>query len=139
MYKYIIFSRLEEDRIPFYNDRAEYCKDYLEDKAYKKIIGDKLGSKLSKDLQDAEKRLDSLKSVEKEVMIWKKIKKLLDKAHILPWKWWENEDSWLKELEQRLTGKLDPVYLELAIADTTKLLQRLQSMQVSEEEQDDKS
>lgn len=72
-------------------------------------------------------------------MIWKKIKKILDKAHILPWKWWENEDSWLQELEQRLTGKLDPVYLELAIADTTKLLQRLQSMQVSEEEQDDKS
>lgn len=31
VYKYIIFSRLEEDRIPFYNDRAEYCKDYLED------------------------------------------------------------------------------------------------------------
>lgn len=25
VYKYIIFSRLEEDRIPFYNDRAEYC------------------------------------------------------------------------------------------------------------------
>lgn len=35
VYKYIIFSRLEEDRIPFYNDRAEYCKDYLEDKVVK--------------------------------------------------------------------------------------------------------
>lgn len=39
VYKYIIFSRLEEDRIPFYNDRAEYCKDYLEDKVVKSAIG----------------------------------------------------------------------------------------------------
>lgn len=38
VYKYIIFSRLEEDRIPFYNDRAEYCKDYLEDKVVKSAI-----------------------------------------------------------------------------------------------------
>lgn len=29
VYKYIIFSRLEEDRIPFYNDRAEYCNEKL--------------------------------------------------------------------------------------------------------------
>ena len=39
VYKYIIFSRLEEDRIPFYNDRAEYCRDYLEDIG---VIQDKL-------------------------------------------------------------------------------------------------
>ena len=38
VYKYIIFSRLEEDRIPFYNDRAEYCKDYLEDKVVKSAM-----------------------------------------------------------------------------------------------------
>lgn len=42
VYKYIIFSRLEEDRIPFYNDRAEYCKDYLEDKVVKSAIGQRL-------------------------------------------------------------------------------------------------
>ena len=67
VYKYIIFSRLEEDRIPFYNDRAEYCKDYLEDKVVKSAIGQRLGTKLAKDLEDAEKKLKSLQNVEKEL------------------------------------------------------------------------
>ena len=56
---------------------------------------------------------------------------------ILPWRWWDN-DSWVTELEQRLNGKMDPIDLELAIKDTSRLLNRLQAMQV-QEEQDDKS
>lgn len=137
MYKYIIFSRLEEDRIPFYNDRAEYCKDYLEDKVVKSAIGQRLGTKLAKDLEEAEKKIKSLQSVEKELQAWKSVKKVLDKAGILPWRWWDN-DSWVTELEQRLNGKMDPIDLELAIKDTSRLLNRLQAMQV-QEEQDDKS
>lgn len=101
VYKYIIFSRLEEDRIPFYNDRAEYCKDYLEDKVVKSAIGQRLGTKLAKDLEEAENKLKSLQSVEKELQAWKSVKKVLDKAGILPWRWWDN-DSWVTELEQRL-------------------------------------
>lgn len=124
VYKYIIFSRLEEDRIPFYNDRAEYCKDYLEDKVVKSAIGQRLGTKLAKDLEEAEKKLKSLQSVEKELQAWKSVKKVLDKAGILPWRWWDN-DSWVTDLE-------------LAIKDTSRLLTRLQDMQV-QEEQDDKS
>ena len=116
VYKYIIFSRLEEDRIPFYNDRAEYCKDYLEDKVVKSAIGQRL---------------------EKELQAWKSVKKVLDKVGILPWRWWDN-DSWVTELEQRLNGKMDPIDLELAIKDASRLLTRLQDMQV-QEEQDDKS
>jgi hypothetical protein len=137
VYKYIIFSRLEEDRIPFYNDREEYCKDYLEDKVVKSAIGQRLGTKLAKDLEEAEKKLKSLQSVEKELQAWKSVKKVLDKAGILPWRWWDN-DSWVTELEQRLNGKMDPIDLELAIKDTSRLLNRLQAMQV-QEEQDDKS
>ena len=110
VYKYIIFSRLEEDRIPFYNDRAEYCKDYLEDKVVKSAIGQRLGTKLAKDLEDAEKRLKSLQSAEKELQAWKSVKKVLDKAGILPWRWFDN-DSWVTDLEQRLSGKMDPCLL----------------------------
>ena len=125
------------DRIPFYNDRAEYCKDYLEDKVVKSAIGQRLGTKLAKDLEEAEKKLKSLQSVEKELQAWKSVKKVLDKAGILPWRWWDN-DSWVTDLEQRLNGKMDPMDLELAIKDTSRLLTRLQDMQV-QEEQDDKS
>jgi len=86
---------------------------------------------------EAEKKLKSLQSVEKELQAWKSVKKVLDKAGILPWRWWDN-DSWVTDLEQRLNGKMDPMDLELAIKDTSRLLTRLQDMQV-QEEQDDKS
>lgn len=119
VYKYIIFSRLEEDKV------------------VKSAIGQRLGTKLAKDLEEAEKKLKSLQNVEKELQAWKSVKKVLDKAGILPWRWWDN-DSWVTDLEQRLNGKMDPIDLELAIKDTSRLLNRLQAMQV-QEEQDDKS
>lgn len=114
-----------------------YTKDYLEDKVVKSAIGQRLGTKLAKDLEDAEKRLKSLQSAEKELQAWKSVKKVLDKAGILPWRWFDN-DSWVTDLEQRLSGKMDPMDLELAIKDASRLLTRLQDMQV-QEEQDDKS
>ena len=120
-----------------FRSRVEYCKDYLEDKVVKSAIGQRLGTKLAKDLEEAEKKLKSLQSVEKELQAWKSVKKVLDKAGILPWRWWDN-DSWVTDLEQRLNGKVDPMDLELVIKDTSRLLTRLQDMQV-QEEQDDKS
>ena len=42
------------------------------------------------------------------------------------------------ELKLKGNGKMDPMDLELAIKDTSRLLTRLQDMQV-QEEQDDKS
>ena len=85
----------------------------------------------------SQRAIQSLQNVEKELQAWKSVKKVLDKAGILPWRWWDN-DSWVTELEQRLNGKMDPIDLELAIKDTSRLLTRLQAMQV-QEEQDDKS
>ena len=40
VYRYIIYSRLEQDRIPFFNDRKEYAEAYLQDKedAFDKTI-----------------------------------------------------------------------------------------------------
>lgn len=49
-----------------------------------------------------------------------------------------DNDSWVTDLEQRLNGKMDPIDLELVIKDASRLLTRLQAMQV-QEEQDDKS
>ena len=82
VYEYIIFSRLSEDRIPFYDDRVEYCKDYLQNKVDKKYIGDQLGSKLSQDLEEAHKRLYELEHTEKELDMWKAVKKILQEKGI---------------------------------------------------------
>lgn len=137
VYKYIIFSRLEEDRIPFYEDRAEYAKAYLEDKRDKKYVGGMLGTKLANDLQEAYKRLDKVAKEEQEIATWEKVKKILNAHNILPWSWWKNDD-WLKELERALSGKCNSIDLEVAISQARSLLTRLEDMQ-EKEDTDDKS
>lgn len=134
VYEYIIFSRLDEDRIPFYNERKSYCEAYLNNEVDKKYIGDKLGTKLAQDLSEAHKRLQSVQGKEKELEAWNKVRRIIDKAGILPWRWWDS-DSWITELEQALIGKCNPKDLEFAIRDAQNLLKRLESMQV----EDDKS
>lgn len=109
VYKYLIFSRLEEDRIPFYEDRAEYARDYLEDKAYKRVLGSKLGSKMAKELQDALERLERLSHVEADIERWRKVKAVLEK-HNIYWRWWrDNTDEdykWVDELDKALSGSV---------------------------------
>lgn len=129
-YKYIIYSRLEEDRIPFYEDRATYAEDYIEDKSYKKAIGDQLGSKMAVELQGALKKLDSLSHVEQEVERWRKVEKVLRKHNIFRWYWGNDavEDKWLEDLDEALSGSVlprdvDTLERQLLIAlDTVKQL-----------------
>lgn len=127
VYKYIIFSRLEEDRIPFYEDRAEYAKAYLEDKTVKRYVGKSLGSKLTKDLTQALERLEALKSVEVDIKYWKKVKNLLDKHNLIPWRWYESE-SWLEDLDKVLGGTANPNKLGYAISDIERGLERLKAL-----------
>nr|DAM74444.1 MAG TPA: DNA repair protein MmcB-like [Caudoviricetes sp.] len=130
VYKYIIYSRLEEDRIPFYEDRATYAEDYIEDKSYKKAIGDQLGSKMAVELQGALKKLDSLSHVEQEVERWRKVEKVLRKHNIFRWYWGNDavEDKWLEDLDEALSGSVlprdvDTLERQLLIAlDTVKQL-----------------
>lgn len=79
VYKYIIYSRLEKERLPFYNNRAEYAEAYLKDKAYKKMLGGKLGTRMSKELQEANERLECLEKAEKKVILLEKILDILYK------------------------------------------------------------
>lgn len=132
VYKYIIFSRLEQDRIPFYEDKAEYAKDYLEDKKDKRYVGSALGTKLAQDVQEANQKIYRLQSAENQLEAWEKVKKVLDAHNILPWRWWDN-DSWLKELERLLSGKCNSIDLEVAISQARNLLTRLEGMQAQEE------
>lgn len=130
VYKYIIYSRLEEDRIPFYEDRATYAEDYIEDKSYKRAIGDQLGSKMAVELQGALKKLDSLSHVEQEVERWRKVEKVLRKHNIFRWYWGNDavEDKWLEDLDEALSGSVlprdvDTLERQLLIAlDTVKQL-----------------
>ena len=103
VYEYIIFSRLEEDRLPFYNDRKEYCKDYLEDKINRKYIGDRLGTKMAMDLQQAHKRLYEVEHSESELELWKAVKRVLQDKDILGY-WKSDKEMVVNKLKDALSG-----------------------------------
>lgn len=124
LYKYIIFSRLDEDRIPFYEDRAEYAKDYLEDKAIKHIIGGKLGTRMAMDLQDALERLQRLSHSEKYLNLWRQIEPLLQEYHIHP-EWNEN---WIDDVRSLMNGSVDSTELKWLENQLTVALEQIKRL-----------
>lgn len=122
VYKYIIFSRLDQERIPFYESRAEYAEDYLKDKAYKRQLGKTLGTRLTNDLQEAYDRLETLKSTEKKINLLDEIKAVLQKHNIGTFCW--NNEEYIKELEEAL-GSAYPKELDKVTSDLEYALNRL--------------
>lgn len=103
VYEYIIYSRLDEDRIPFYNSRKEYCKDYLNDIKDRKLVGSVLGTKLAKEVEDAYKRLYTLEHSEKELEVWNEVKKILRDKGIISY-WRDDVEAVVRRLKNALSG-----------------------------------
>lgn len=126
VYKYIIFSKLEEDRLPFYEDKAEYARAYLEDQKDKKYIGHTLGSKMAKDLEEAYKRLEAVRHKEADIERWEKVEKLFRKHDLLGWSWYR-DDSWLDDLEKALSSSY-PKELEFTLDALKREVNRLEKL-----------
>ena len=97
VYKYIIYSRLDQDRIPFFNDRKEYAEAYLQDKQDRKYIGSHLGTKMSEQLQEAERKLAELQSREHQLEVLDAITKVLKDHGLDPFDWnWDLD--WMRHI-----------------------------------------
>lgn len=128
VYKYLIYSRLDTDRIPFFNDRKEYAEAYLQDKKEKKYIGVHLGSKMAEELQEAEKKLESLKNREHQLVVFDAIREVLEKHKLDPFGWKYGLD-WKREIygngrrkepdPERYQKKIEQFKLELDSALAT--------------------
>lgn len=100
VYKYIIFSRLEQDRLPFYESRAEYVKDYLEDKSKKRKLGKAFGSKLANELIEAQVRLAVLEDTENKIKLLEQLKETMKKHDVGRYCW--KDDGLVEELDKAL-------------------------------------
>ena len=61
MLMYIIMNRIDNDRLPFYeNDRAAYARAYLQEKADKRYIGYTLRSKMAMEMQELRNEIDGI-------------------------------------------------------------------------------
>lgn len=128
MLMYIFMNKLDSDRIPFYgNNRLQYAKDYLEDKAYKQRIGSELGSKMAKDLSETYKRLEALDHSENDLENWNKVEKLLRKYNVFGWGWYKKEDQWLNDLEEALKSSY-PKDLDSIKDDLQRIINRMDKL-----------
>lgn len=118
MYRYIIISRLDRERIPFYEDRAEYARDYLADKLAKERLGREFGSRLAKDLTETQERLDSLAESEKQCGLAEQMKEIMKKHGV--GKCCYTTEDWAQALDMALRNhypeELDEVIRHIQIA-----------------------
>lgn len=125
VYKYIIYSRISQDRTPFYEDRAEYAKAYLEDKEDKKAIGRRLGSKMTKELGDAYCRLAVLKKTEDKLTLLDSLIKVMKKNGIYCW----SHESYAEKLDTALKNKAAPDDLKYLKRDLEAALNVIKRME----------
>lgn len=122
VYKYIIYSRLEQDRMPFYESRAEYARDYLKDKKDKRMLGHTFGTEMAKDISDMSRRLELLSNTERQIELLDKIRGILKKHDVGKYAW--NDDNLLKELDKALQSHY-PEDLDCVHRDIQNALNRL--------------
>lgn len=126
VYKYIIFSRLDQERMPFYESRAEYAKAYMEDKKGKEVLGRMFGSKMAKDLSDMQRRIEGLSNAEREHELLWKIKDICKKHDVGKYAW--RDDTLLEELDKALQSHY-PKDLEIVRNNLKHALDKLNDIE----------
>jgi len=135
VYKYIIYSRLEPDRIPFYSDRAEYAKDYLEDKAQRRSIGYALGSKMAKKLSQYEADFERIAHYKEFYELCTKLLKVMENHKVLSFWWRGDKDKAVEALDKALSRGYPSSELD-AITDQLKRdVDRLEKLKGEQNEQ----
>lgn len=144
MYRYILYSVIKPDRIPFYSDKREFARAYIEDRANRKDVGYALGSKLAFRLQEAEAELERLSQSREKLDFLDKLMELMDDKGIVPSYLWPSPyrqhtqaeyDHLLKMIEGKL-GRTVPDEIYTAVDQLkriTTILERAASAKDSTE------
>lgn len=107
MLLYIIFTRLENDRIPFYSSQAEYWKDWLNNKIGNQALAWQVKSKLLEEIKKLERELDRHKFGRSDFDEYEKILKVMKNHGISTWDPAKNLD---KALSRPYPRKLDDAF-----------------------------
>lgn len=83
MLLYIIFSRLDSDRYPFFPTKQEYFEAYLAGKSSNRVLAHTVKTKLVEDNARLENELEHLRGFERQYEAHKAIMDVLHKHHIL--------------------------------------------------------
>lgn len=100
MLLYIIYSRLDSDRIPFYSDKREYFEGYLADKYSCRMLGRDVKSKLIAENIKLKNQIENVASLENHYKTYEAIKNVLYKHCI-----WGRGEMLAEKLDEALTKK----------------------------------
>lgn len=98
---YIIMSRLDSDRHPFFSDEREFIMAWLEDKQDRKEIGRIFGLKVAERIQELKKEIYELKKVNSDLDLYRRLNELLREYGIQLSRY----SDWEEELRRRLEAK----------------------------------
>lgn len=115
MLLYIIFTRLENDRIPFYSRRIEYFKDWLKNKISNQELAWQVKSKLINQIRELEEEIQKLKFEDNDRKVMEaKYKKILEVMQKHGLNTWYNPAENLDEaLSRPYPRKLDDAFEQL--------------------------
>lgn len=134
MLLYIIYSRLDSDRYPFFSDKQEYYKAYIEGKRDNRELGRAIKTKLVSDNIRLERELEEVRGFRDHQEIYREIRKVLEKHHIYGWR-----RDIASELDKALARKC-PEDISSIRATLESVVSRLARMEnAGEEEEDDET
>lgn len=130
LYMYLLMSRIEPDRHPFFSTQREYCEALISDKQEKQHLGQRVSSKLSEENNQLRKEMKDLQwekeHREKDLQLFERLKKVVNSMGINVYHW----NDWEQELQHRLTGGMNPQVLKVVnrlAADTEQLKQLIEA------------
>jgi len=111
MFYYIILSRLENEKHPFFSSQREYFEQYVEDKISRSQLGLKVSSKMAKELKELEYKIARL---EREKEMFERDKKLFEEVREIMRKHGLRVNKWelARELDHALSTSVPPQFIE---------------------------
>ena len=126
MLMYIIMSKLDSDRLPFFNSRKMWVEEYLKDKSDSYQLGRSLATKLPQKLAELQCEIDRLHNVKVELDELNDIKDICKRHHIREWY------GIAKSLDEALTVPF-PREMEHIREDAQAILNTIEVMKTKEE------
>ncbi|OEH86237.1 hypothetical protein BHU72_11925 [Desulfuribacillus stibiiarsenatis] len=133
MLMYVIMSKLQSDRYPFFSSKQEYYEQYVQDKISKKDLGWKVSSKLVQDMVKMNNELNRLKNDLEDTKHYKeqleKVKSIIRDYGIQINRW----NGWEEELRNTLASSMPPNVMNAVelIASNAERLKQLLKKEVS--------
>ena len=120
MLMYIIMSKFDDDRHPFFSDQREMLEAWVEDKKSRKELGNKVKSKLMQEIRMMKEQNQELKRIVGDVEVYKNIEEVLLNHGFSPW----NRERWPKDLDKALSVSMSPE----VVSDINRLSQLIERL-----------